>query len=219
VSTATPPAAAAPSHGRRTRRVSGEEREQAILATLETLLEERALGEISVDDLARGAGISRPTFYFYFASKEAVLLSLLDRVVRQGRQERDRAREPQGPLDAAARWRLGVESFLATFTAHRAVTLAVAEAAAGSAEVRALWTGVMGVWVEETAAAIESERARGAARDGLAARDLATALVSMNEQVVHRSLSGQQPAVDPAAVTDLLVTIWLRAIYSDEGTG
>jgi hypothetical protein len=150
-----------------------------------------------------------------------VLLSLLDRVVSQGRQERDRAREPEEALGAAARWRRGVESFLATFTEHRAVTLAVAvaAAAAGSAEVRALWAGVMGLWVDETAAAIEAERARGAARGGAAARDLATALVSVNEQVVHRSLSGQQPAVDPAAVTDLLVTIWLRAIYSDEGAG
>jgi len=35
---------------------------------------------ISVDDLARGAGISRSTFYFYFRSKDAVLLTLLDRV-------------------------------------------------------------------------------------------------------------------------------------------
>ena len=42
-----------------------------------------AAGAISVDDLARGAGISRPTFYFYFASKDAVLLTLLDRVVAE----------------------------------------------------------------------------------------------------------------------------------------
>jgi AcrR family transcriptional regulator len=219
MTTEAPSPTPAPTHGRRARRVSGEEREQAILATLERLLEGRALGEISVDDLARGAGISRPTFYFYFASKEAVLLSLLDRVVTQGRTERDRARQPQEPADTAARWRRGVESFLATFTEHRAVTLAVAEAAAGSAEVRELWAGVMGVWVEETATAIEAERDRGAAPGGLAARDLATALVSMNEQVVHRALSGQQPAVDLAGVTDLLVTIWLRAIYAADGPG
>lgn len=213
MSTSTP----APSHGRRARRVSGEEREQAILATLEQLLGARTLNEISVDDLARGAGISRPTFYFYFASKEAVLLSLLDRVVTQGRKKRDRARTRTQPVDAAAAWRRDVESFLATFAEHRAVTLAVVEAAASSAGVRELWASVMAVWVEETAAAIEAERARGVAIGGLAARDLATALVSMNEQVVHRSLSGRPPAVDPAALTDVLVTIWLRAIYGDGG--
>ena len=62
--------------GRRSTRPSGDDREQAILATAERLLEERAFADISVDDLAKGAGLSRPTFYFYFKSKEAVLLSL-----------------------------------------------------------------------------------------------------------------------------------------------
>ena len=73
--------------GRRSARPSGDDREQAILATAERLLEERSLADISVDDLAKGAGISRPTFYFYFPSKEAVLLSLLeprDRRCRRG---------------------------------------------------------------------------------------------------------------------------------------
>ncbi|MCU1616028.1 MAG: regulatory protein TetR, partial [Frankiales bacterium] len=64
--------------GRRRARPSGEDREAAILATFERLLAERPLSAVSVDDLARGAGISRPTFYFYFPSKDAVLLTLLD---------------------------------------------------------------------------------------------------------------------------------------------
>src|SRR3954469_14977254 len=67
--------------GRRSPRPSGDDREAAILATAERLLDDRPLSAISVDDLARGAGISRPTFYFYFRSKDAVLLSLLDRVI------------------------------------------------------------------------------------------------------------------------------------------
>src|SRR3954447_4189877 len=85
MSVPAPPDQTRPSRGRRTPRATGEERERAILQTFERLLEERALHEISVDDLARGAGISRPTFYFYFASKEAVLLTLMDRLVEQAR--------------------------------------------------------------------------------------------------------------------------------------
>ena len=61
--------------GRRAVRPSGDDRELAILETAERLLDERSFAEISVDDLAKGAGISRPTFYFYFTSKDAVLLS------------------------------------------------------------------------------------------------------------------------------------------------
>ena len=51
----------------------GDLKEQAILATCERLLGEKPLGEIGVDELAAGAGISRPSFYFYFESKNAVL--------------------------------------------------------------------------------------------------------------------------------------------------
>ncbi len=60
------------SRGRRSSNHSGDDREQAILATAERLLQERPLADFSVDDLAKGAGISRPTFYFYFQSKNAV---------------------------------------------------------------------------------------------------------------------------------------------------
>src|SRR5213078_5343648 len=81
----SPPTPVRTTRGRRAPRATGEDRERDILATFERLLEERPLHEISVDDLARGAGISRPTFYFYFASKEAVLLTLLDRMVDEAR--------------------------------------------------------------------------------------------------------------------------------------
>ena len=68
---------------RRSTRPSGDDRELAILATAERLLDERPLADISVDDLAKGAGLSRPTFYFYFPSKDAVLLTLWERVIRE----------------------------------------------------------------------------------------------------------------------------------------
>jgi len=67
--------------GRRSARPSGDDREIAILTTAEQLLEQRPLADISVDDLAKGAGLSRPTFYFYFPSKDAVLLTLFQRVI------------------------------------------------------------------------------------------------------------------------------------------
>jgi TetR/AcrR family transcriptional regulator, ethionamide resistance regulator len=87
----SPPTQSSSTRGRRVRRTTGDDREHAILATFEQLLAERSLHEISVDDLARGAGISRPTFYFYFSSKDAVLLTLLDRMVEEARANRGEA--------------------------------------------------------------------------------------------------------------------------------
>jgi AcrR family transcriptional regulator len=204
--------AARASRSRRTPKVSGDERERAILAAFERALDERPLHEISIDDIARGAGISRPTFYFYFASKEAVLLSLFERMVGEADARRGDAMLRIAE-DPAARLRESLTAFYEVFRAHRAVTLAGADARATSAEVRALWSQIMEVWVAEAAEAITAERARGAAPDGVPARDLAISLILMNERVHHTAFAGHPPALAEDAVVDTLVPIWLAAIY------
>jgi hypothetical protein len=35
----------------------------------------------------------------------------------------------------------------------------------------------------------------------------------MNERVLHATFAGQAPAVDEKNVVDVLVAVWLRAIY------
>jgi AcrR family transcriptional regulator len=198
--------------GRRPARPSGDDREQAILATAERLLAEKSLAAISVDDLARGAGISRPTFYFYFPSKDAVLLTLLDQVVT----EADAAMREvfgagaTGPREA---WRRAMTSYYETFRRHRALTLAWAEARSTNPEVRDLWARVFDGWVRRSAAVIEAERARGAAPTGVPARDLAVALNSMNERVLYATFSGDGPAVAETDVVDVLLAVWLGAVY------
>ena len=207
-----------PARGRRARRTTGDDREHAILATAERLLAERSLHEISVDDLARGAGISRPTFYFYFPSKDAVLLTLLDRMVEEARGNRGDALErfPEDP----PRWlRQAITSIFETFRSHRAVALAAADARSTSADVRELWTRVMEVFVQETTAAIEAVRANGSVPDDVPARDLAVALNLMNERVLHATFAGHAPAVDEEHVVDTLFAVWLGAIYGSHARG
>jgi AcrR family transcriptional regulator len=208
-----PPAASSPAvRGRRTPRPTGDDRELAILATAERLLGERPLSAISVDDLARGAGISRPTFYFYFPSKDAVLLTLLDRVVAEA-DAASLVAFDRAPADHRQAWRAAITAYFETFRRHRALTLAWAQARSTNAEVRDLWARVFEGWVDLSAAAIETERARGAAPDGLPARDLAVALNSMNERVLYATFSGDGPAVAEDDVVDVLLDVWLKAIY------
>ncbi|MCD0451839.1 TetR/AcrR family transcriptional regulator [Actinocorallia sp. API 0066] len=209
------PAVSAPVRSRRaarTRAATGDEREQAILATAERLLAVKPLAEISIDELAKGAGISRPTFYFYFASKELVLLALLDRVVSEARARRDDAldRLAEGPERG---WRDAIGAFCATFAEHRAVTAASAVALHTNDEVRAVWSRVMEGFVADTAAAIEAERRRGAAPDGVPARDLAISLNWMVERVLVSTHGGQEPAVPEDRLLDTLLAVFLGAIY------
>ncbi|MFF5175743.1 TetR/AcrR family transcriptional regulator [Micromonospora sp. NPDC000089] len=198
--------------GRRARRSAGDERELAILGTAERLLAERAFAEISIDDLARGAGISRPSFYFYFPSKDAVLLTLLDRVTEEADAAAGDALDRLAE-DPRARWRELIDRFHATFGGHRAVVLACAQVRGANPEVRRLWANVLERWVQAVEAAIEGERIRGAAPAGVPARDLAIALNSMNERVWYATFAGDGPAVAERDVVDVLLEVWLTAIY------
>lgn len=197
---------------RRTSRASGDDRERAILQTAERLLEKRSFGEISVDDLARGAGISRPTFYFYFSGKDAVLLTLVDGMVAEAARRRSEVLGGlvQNPRETC---RKGLEAFYDVFGARRAVILAAAELGAVNSEARAVWSQVTEGWVSDVTAVIESERARGAAPAGTPARELATALVQMNERVLRGTFAREEPSVAEDKVIDVLLEIWLSAIY------
>jgi AcrR family transcriptional regulator len=195
--------------GRRSLRPTGEDREAAILDTAERLIGERPFSEISVDDLAKGAGLSRPTFYFYFASKDAVLLTLWERVIK----EADAALEAIAVTDPAAIWRPAVSVFFETFGAHRGVTVA----AAGSAncEVRDVFATFMQKWTDFTAATIDAERKRGAAPVTLPSTDLAAALNLMNERALQAAFASETPGLPEDRVLDTLVHIWVTSIYGE----
>jgi AcrR family transcriptional regulator len=60
-----------------------EARETAILDALEVLSTERGFAQVTMDDLADEVGISKATLYQHFASKDVMLVSLMQRHTRQ----------------------------------------------------------------------------------------------------------------------------------------
>ena len=81
------------------------------------------------------------------------------------------------------------------------------------ARARELWARVFEGWVHRCAEAIEAERLRGAAPAGPPARDIAVALTSMNERVLYATFTGDGPALAEDGAVDVLLEVWLRAIY------
>lgn len=205
--------------GRRATRPSGDERESAILTTLERMLEQRPFAEISVDDLAKGAGLSRPTFYFYFASKDAVLVRLFARMVADNDPARHAGAGTTLADDPEAGWRGGIFAFFDALRPHRAVALAGLTTMASSEELRQLWSEFMTAWVDYTAGLITAERARGAAPDTIPARDLATALNLMNERVVFASQDTRSPTLPEDAALEALAHVWVASIYGPSARG
>ncbi|WP_436532183.1 TetR/AcrR family transcriptional regulator [Actinoplanes sp. HUAS TT8] len=62
---------------RRTGPSKGDLREAAILEAARRLFAEQPYDAVTIDDLARAAGLSRTGFYFYFRTKTAVLTALM----------------------------------------------------------------------------------------------------------------------------------------------
>lgn len=203
--------------GRRAARPSGDDREQAILDTARQLLEERSISEISVDDLARGAGLSRPTFYFYFPSKDAVLLALFEQAVHEMDVAFDELNQSPPTADRYDMCRAGISVFFNTFASHRGVTRAVHEVRANHPEVRELQAKFMEKWIDSTTAIIEAGRDQGLAPTTLPARDLATALYLMNERALFASFTDEQPSIAQDRLLDTLTHIWVASIYGAAG--
>ncbi|MGH2875532.1 MAG: TetR/AcrR family transcriptional regulator [Solirubrobacteraceae bacterium] len=198
---------------------SGDDRERAILATAELLLEQHALADISVDELAKGAGISRPTFYFYFASKEAVLLALLERMVTEADAAWasfvEHSVEDHGE-HREEMWRAGIKFFFDMFgSSRKGVTRAGWTARTTDSAIRQLWSAFMQKCISYTVTVIESERARGFAPATLPSRDLATALNMTNEWILYASFADEPPCVPEAHVVDTLAYIWVTSIYGE----
>lgn len=204
----------------RSRRTSsnrkGDANERAIIDTAERLLADVPLTDISVADLARGAGISRSSFYFYFASKHDVLLALLDESAGELRVAVEAmaagvAEDPRTHVTA------GIEATGRLWREHGPALRGIVAAAQTDEAVNAIWSTLVQRFVDVNAAMIRAERERGAAPDdGPSAEQLATALVRLNEHTFHLASAGVPPALgdDAAAV---LTEIWLRAIYGDSG--
>ncbi len=165
-----------------------------------------------MDDLAKGAGLSRPTFYFYFASKDAVLVRLFARAITASGAEQQQQTDTviEHPQQA---WHDGIYAFFDSLRPHRAVVLAGLAAMVGNSELRDMWTTFMTGWIDYTAGLIIKERERGAAPDTIPAHDLAAALNLMNERVVVAAQGSQKPALPEHAALEALAHIWIASIY------
>ncbi len=56
----------------------GDQREQALIEAARLVFREKSISQVTIDELAKAAGIARSGFYFYFESKQALLAALVD---------------------------------------------------------------------------------------------------------------------------------------------
>lgn len=160
-----------PSVTRRARRAdadaAGPGMEVRLLAALERRLAQGdTITSLSVDALAREAGIARATFYLHFRDKGALIARLIDQVedevVGAGGLWFEHAEDA-----TYADLRAALERFLAAYAKHHAILSAAAETAPYDAGVAPLYQRMLGRFIAETRGAIARIAAAGRAHSPL----------------------------------------------------
>ena len=64
-----------------------QDKKQLILDSMEQLMADEPYGDISVDSIAKKAGIGKGSIYYYFCSKEEILDSVISRCYKKALHE------------------------------------------------------------------------------------------------------------------------------------
>ena len=196
--------------GRTERRQRREDVRARLVEAIGELAEESAFRDLTVDVIARRAGLSRSAFYFYFRDKHDLLVSAAAEVADELYVEADRWWHGHGEPGVLVREALtGAASVYARH--GRLLGLAV-EVATYDPDLRAFWRSLVERFVDATAEHLEREREAG--RTGtLDPRGTAEALVWMAERCFWLFLTSAERAVDD--VVEQLGAVWMAAIYAE----
>jgi len=194
------------------RRQRREDVRAKLVEAIGELAAESAFRDLTVDVIARRAGLSRSAFYFYFRDKHDLLIAAAAEVADDLYVEADCWWHGQGEPGALVREALtGVASVYARH--GRLLGLAV-EVSTYDPDVRAFWRSLVERFVDATAEHLERERVAGRV-GSLDPRGTAESLVWMAERCFWLFLASSERSVE--AVVDQLAAVWMAAIYGDRG--
>jgi AcrR family transcriptional regulator len=193
----------------RRRRRSPEAAEREIVEAAEALLRERPFRDLTVDDLMRRTGLSRPSFYVYFRDRHDLVLKVVEHIGGELFAMSERWYEGTG--DGQTLIREAIEGVVRVFAEHGPVLRALADAASDDPRVEAAYLALIQRFVDATARHIEQEVAAGRVLP-LDAVPTATALTWMMERYLQLHV-GRSPGVAVDRATDTLTTILTRVLY------
>ncbi|KAA8883938.1 TetR/AcrR family transcriptional regulator [Nocardia colli] len=190
---------------RRTAPTKGDQREQAILDAAEEQLHTIGFDRMTIETITKAVGITRGAFYFYFASKNAVLAALVERTVTTLRAEVDAADSSGEPAVALRR---SIDQTRDMWRDHGDVMRAAVELAPTVEPIGESWHSAVAA-IRDTTRAI-AERAGLSDNDSpTGAHAVTTALVWMTERAFYQA-SKTGNSLDDTAAT--LTHLWLHAL-------
>lgn len=185
----------------------GDLREQQILDTAETLLDTDGFVHMTVSGIAESVGITRGALYFYFASKEDVLVALVSRTVDSLRRESVDVLAGSGPVDDV--FAAALETTARQWRDHGVVMRAAVDFGSTVPEVDRLWTDTAQAIAEAIAALLT--RAGVPAGDGPGdAPALSRTLCWMVERSFYQASRVSVEEVDRARLS--CQAVWQRVV-------
>lgn len=123
-------------HGRRQGESKGDLRQRQILDVCEALLSDTGYDAMTVSDIAARAGITRPTLYFYFGSKEEVVTALVARTVEN---LWERSRDTTTTMDPRAAISDALQRTVNLWSSHGVVFRTAIDQSQTVPEIATLW--------------------------------------------------------------------------------
>ncbi|MXM67686.1 TetR family transcriptional regulator [Streptomyces sp. HUCO-GS316] len=193
------------------RRSSAADRRSALETRILSVIEELLRGgvtytELSVEQIANAAGISRSTFYLYFRDKVDVLLRLSGSLKTESHAIASSwwPSDPDGGLDGLART---YELILAHYRKHAALLSAINEVAAYDPAVREAWTADQDRFIDHVVTVLKEEQQAGRTRADIDPELAARVIVQGGAQVIAQQVSGSD-ADDTAVARELATGYW-----------
>ena len=184
--------------------------EAAVLQAMEDLLAEGATyATLSVERIARRAGISRTAFYFYFADKRELLMRLASKLSDELYAEADAWWSGAG--DGSEQLTAALDKIAAVYRAHGPLVCAIVELSTYDDVVGPFWQALVGRFVQASADRISSELEAGKAV-APAPEATAFALVWMTERTLHQMVVQDGGPPDDALVR-ALADVWVATVY------
>jgi len=196
---------------RSSRRRRREDVRAALVRALSDLTQDSSFRDLTIDEIARAAGLSRSAFYFYFEDKHELLMAAASRVADELYREADRWWHGEGAPEVLVREAL---TGIATVYARHSRLLGVAmEVSTYDDEVRAFWRALVERFIAATEDHLRAEQAAGRAA-ALAPRGAAESLVWMAERCFYIYLRDGERSVEE--LVDQLSSTWMAALYPSE---
>ncbi|MFE9629296.1 TetR/AcrR family transcriptional regulator [Streptomyces sp. NPDC006527] len=200
---------------------SAADRRAALEKRILSVIEECLRGgvtytELSVEQIAQAAGISRSTFYLYFRDKVDVLLRLSGCLKTESYAIAAtwRPTGPDGGLDGLART---YELILRHYREHAALLAAINEVAAYDPMVRRAWTADQDRFIGNLVTVLKEEQRAGRTPADIDPELAAKVIVQGGGQVIAQQVSNSDGSDDTVVARELACGYWY-GVYRRPGS-